>query len=173
MINADITTPTLFKAVFSFPNPVNEIAARLVATMVLTLALATIIAGQWWLMPILAYGFLARVMTGPTLSPMGLLATRVFVPWMGDRGRLVPGPPKRFAQSVGVVFSFTALALYFVTDGITASRIVLGVLSVFAALEAGLGFCAGCMVFNYAMRWGLIPESMCEECRVDYELLAA
>ena len=93
MINANITTPTLFKAVFSFPNPVNEIAARLVATMVLTLALATIISGQWWLMPILAYGFLARVMTGPTLSPMGLLATRVFVPWMGDRGRLVPDRP--------------------------------------------------------------------------------
>jgi hypothetical protein len=173
MINADTPTPTLFKAVFSFPNPVNEVAARLVATMVLTLTLLTIATGQWWLMPILAYGFLARVLTGPTLSPMGLLATRVLVPWMGDRGRLVPGPPKRFAQSVGLVFSVSALALYFVTDGMAASRAVLSVLAVFAALEAVLGFCAGCLVFNYAMRWGLIPESMCEECRIDVEPLTA
>ena len=145
----------------------------MVAGMVMALALTIIVFDVRWLTAVLAYGFLARVLTGPTLSPMGLLATRVLVPLIGNREKPAAGPPKRFAQSVGVVFSFTALALYFVTDGITASRIVLGVLSVFAALEAGLGFCAGCMVFNYAMRWGLIPESMCEECRVDYELLAA
>ena len=130
----------------------------------MVLSLVIIATGVWWLMIVLAYGFLARVLTGPTLSPMGLLATRGLVPLLGRPARLVPGPPKRFAQAVGLVFSTTALVLYLALDSMTASRVVLGVLTLFAALESGLGFCAGCYVFNQLMRLGLIPESVCREC---------
>ena len=149
--------------VFSFPNPVNEVAARVVAGLVVSLSLATILTGQAWLMFILAYGFLARVATGPTLSPMGLLATRVIAPRIGEP-KLVPGPPKRFAQTVGLGFSVAALVLHFVAGSPVAANIVLAVLILFAALEAFLGFCAGCFVFDYLMRWGLVPQSVCEEC---------
>ena len=155
----------MLRSVFSFPNPVNEVAARLVATMVVAVSLALILTGQVWLMVVLAYGFLARVATGPTLSPMGLLATRVLAPRIG-RYKPVPGPPKRFAQTVGLVFSVTALALYFGAGSMLAAKGVIGVLIVFASLEAFVGFCAGCFVFNYLMRWGLIPQSVCEECAV-------
>jgi len=47
----------------------------------------------------LAYGFWARVLTGPTLSPLGQLATRVVAPRLPVEPKLVPGPPKRFAQA--------------------------------------------------------------------------
>ena len=149
--------------VFSFPNPVNEVAARVVAGLVVSLSLATILTGQAWLMFVLAYGFLARVATGPTLSPMGLLATRVIAPRIGEP-KLVPGPPKRFAQTVGLGFSVAALVLHFVAGSPVAANVVLAVLILFAALEAFLGFCAGCFVFDYLMRWGLVPQSVCEEC---------
>ena len=149
--------------VFSFPNPVNEVAARVVAGLVVSLSLATILTGQAWLMFVLAYGFLARVATGPTLSPMGLLATRVIAPRIGEP-KLVPGPPKRFAQTVGLGFSVAALVLHFVAGSPVAANVVLAVLILFAALEAFLGFCAGCFVFDYLMRWGLVPRSVCEEC---------
>ena len=153
-------------AVFSFPNPVNEIAARLVAGMVLAVALSFILTGEAWLLVLLTYGFLARVATGPTLSPMGLLATRVLVPLLGNPERPVPGPPKRFAQTVGLVFSVAALALYFGAGSAMAAKAVIVVLALFATLESGLGFCAGCFVFGYLMRWGLIPESVCRDCLV-------
>ena len=55
------------RELFSFPNPVNEISARLVAGIVVFLTLATILTGEPVLFAILAYGFLARVATGPTL----------------------------------------------------------------------------------------------------------
>ena len=152
------------RAVFSFPNPVNEVAARMVAAMVLGLSVAIILTGQPWLLFLLLYGFIARVLTGPNLSPMGMLATRVLVPIFGNRQRLVPGPPKRFAQSVGLVFSVAAVMLYFLVDTTIAVKSVVGLLAVFAALEAGVGFCAGCFVFGYLMRWGIIPESVCREC---------
>ena len=119
-----------FRAVFSFPNPVNEVAARMVAAMVLVLSVAIILTGQPWLLFLLLYGFIARVLTGPNLSPMGMLATRVLVPIFGNRQRLVPGPPKRFAQSVGLVFSAAALMLYFLVDTTIAVKSVVGLLAV-------------------------------------------
>ncbi len=149
---------------FSFPHPVNEVAARMVAGMVVLLSVAIITLDLPWLLIVLAYGFLARVLTGPTLSPMGLLATRVLVPLLGDPVRPVAGPPKRFAQAVGLGFSTTALVLYYVFGLTQAAYGVLGVLLLFATLEALLGFCAGCFVFGYLMRWGVVPKETCERC---------
>jgi len=159
----------LLRTLFSFPNPVNEISARLVAGMVVAISLAIILSDQSWLLFVLAYGFLARVATGPTLSPMGLLATRVLVPIMGSPSRSVPGPPKRFAQSIGLVFSITALVVFYASDSEVAAKSLVGVLAVFATLESVVGFCAGCFVFNHLMRWGLIPESVCRECLVSVQ----
>ena len=160
------------KSIFSFPNPVNEVSARLVAAMVVTLSLAIIVSGQAWLMAVLVYGFVARVATGPTLSPMGLLATRVITPRLPIAPRLAPGPPERFAQGVGLVFSSAALVLHFALGAEVAARAVLAVLTVFASLEAFAGFCAGCFVFNNLMRLGLIPQSVCRECVVAAEATA-
>jgi hypothetical protein len=157
------------RQLFSFPNPLNEYSARLVAGMVVVLSLAAIITEQPILFVVLAYGFAARVATGPTLSPMGLLATRVIVPVLGNPSRPVPGPPKRFAQTVGLAFSATALVLLFTLDSALAARSVLAVLTLFASLQAFAGFCAGCFVFGYLIRWGIIPESVCQECVVSLE----
>ena len=55
------------RALFSFPDPVNEASARLVAGGVTLLALLTIVTGWRSLAVAIAYGFLARVLTGPTL----------------------------------------------------------------------------------------------------------
>ena len=94
---------------FSFPNPVNEKAARVVAGVVMVVALVTLLTSAYWLLIPLAYGFWARVLTGPTLSPLGRLATRVVAPKLGEP-KYVPGPPKRFAQGMGAAFTTTALA---------------------------------------------------------------
>ena len=154
------------KSIFSFPNPVNEIAARSVAAMVLALAVATIFTDEPWLFFFLVYGFVARVLTGPTMSPIGLIATRLIVPVLGIPEKPVPGPPKRFAQFVGLIVSIVGTGLFIWVSPV-AGKSVIGLLAVFAALESGLGFCAGCFIFRYLMQWGLIPESICLECRID------
>ena len=89
------------RRLLTFPNPVNETSARLVAGSVAVLAVLTIAFGQGWAIPLLAYGFVARVLAGPTLSPLGLLATRVVTPRLSVRHRYSPGPAKRFAQAIG------------------------------------------------------------------------
>jgi hypothetical protein len=137
---------------FGFPNPVNERSARWVATGVVVQAVLFLIVRQGWVLIPLAYGFTARVLTGPKLSPLGQLSTRVLTPAMKGEGRLVPGPPKRFAQGIGLVFSVGATIAWFA-----------GAHTV-AIVEAFVGFCLGCVIFGKLMRLGVIPESVCEEC---------
>ena len=105
---------------FSFPDPVNEVSARLVAAGVALLSALTIVLGAPWLTAVIAYGFLARVASGPTLSPLGQLVTRVIVPRLPFAAKPVPGPPKRFAQGIGAALSLTA-ALLALTSGLSAA----------------------------------------------------
>ncbi len=100
-----------WSAVFAFPNPVNEYAARITAGLVVLLAGATLLAGSGWGLVLIAAGFWLRVLFGPRISPLALLSVKVLAPRLG-RARLVPGPPKRFAQGMGTVVSTTALVLF-------------------------------------------------------------
>lgn len=148
---------------FSFPNPVNDLAARTVATGVVVLCVAAIALDQPWILLPLAYGFWARVLTGPRLSPLGQLATRVIAPRLGPP-RWVAGPPKRFAQAIGVAFSTTAVVLWFGFGLHAATWVVVALLACAAFLEAAFGLCLGCKAFAVLMKVGVVPESVCLEC---------
>jgi hypothetical protein len=150
--------------VFGFPNPVNEVSARLVAGGVVLLALATILLDQPWLLLVIAYGFIARVLAGPKFSPLGQLVTRVITPRLHVEPKLVAGPPKRFAQGVGVAFSVTAAVLALGLHQRGAAYVVLGMLVVAATLESVFALCLGCKAFAILMRFGVIPEEVCERC---------
>ena len=148
---------------FSFPNPVNDVAARTVASGVVVMGLLVAGLGWGWVLVPLTYGFVARVLAGPRISPLGQLAVKVVAPRLPRYEKLVPGPPKRFAQGIGVAFTVSASVLW-LTGATGAARIVVAMLVVAASLEAVLGFCLGCRVFAVLMRLGVIPEDVCAEC---------
>jgi hypothetical protein len=149
---------------FSFPHPVDEVSARLVATGVVLQCVGILITGWTVLLAVLAWGFVARVATGPTLSPLGTLVTRVVRPRLALAARDTPGPPKRFAQGIGATLSVGALVATALGAGPVAVALVAAIL-VAASLEAFVGFCLGCWMFRLLMRIGLIPEETCEACR--------
>ena len=155
-------------SLLGFPNPVNEKAARVVAGGVVVLSVATIVLattlgpGWLWLTVVLACGFLARVLTGPKLSLLGRLATQVVAPRLGEP-KLVPGPPKRFAQGIGVAVTGTAAVLTGL-GYVTPVLVLLGMLAVFATLESVFAICVGCLIFAGLMRAGVLPEDVCEAC---------
>ena len=148
----------------AFPDPVDDVSARLVASGVIVLAISTIVLDQRWLTIVLAYGFLARVLAGPRFSPLALLMTRLVRPALAIEPRPVPGPPKRFAQAIGAVFTVTAVVLTYGLDQFLLAKGLLALLVVAAALEAFAGFCVGCQLFRLLMRVGLVPASVCESC---------
>jgi len=168
------TTPNWWAAhlmadIFTFPNPVNEVAARVVAAAVLAvsvvaLTLSLAVDTRWlWLTALIAGGFVARVLTGPTLSPLGQLATRVIAPRLGPP-KYVPGPPKRFAQGIGAVLTVGATVLYGAFGQVAATQVFLVLVIVAATLESVFAVCIGCIVFGWLQRRGIIPESVCEAC---------
>src|SRR3954462_15044191 len=150
-------------SLFSFPNPVNEKAARVVAGVVAVASLIALVTAQYWVLIVLAYGFWARVLTGPTLSPLGRFAMNVAAPRLGPP-KHVPGPPKRFAHGMGAVMT-TAGAIAAVGFGQHAVGDVLLVMMVAAAtLESVFAVCLGCKLFALGMRTGLVPDAVCLEC---------
>jgi hypothetical protein len=149
--------------IFQFPNPVNETSARVVATGVVLMGVLFAITQSGWVLLPLTYGFFARVLTGPTLSPLGRIATQVVTPRINREHRLVAGPPKRFAQGIGAVFTATASVLW-LSGAHAGATIVILMLVAAAALEAFAGFCLGCVIFGQLMRWNIVPQSVCEEC---------
>jgi len=151
------------RELLSFPNPVNEKAARVVAGVVLITVLVILVTGWYWLLVPLAYGFWARVLTGPSLSPLGFVAQRVVAPRLGP-SKPVPGPPKRFAQGMGAAMASLALVLALIVGDHTAADVVLGVFVVASGLESIFTYCLGCKVFGFLMRVGVVPESVCLEC---------
>lgn len=142
-------------SVFSFPDPVNETSARIVAAGVVAQAVVFLVLREGWLLAPLVLGFVARVLTGPTLSPLGQVSTRVITPIIERQfdvvSRRVPGPPKRFAQGLGLGFSGLAAVAW--SAGFPAiSFALLAFLIIAATLEATVAVCLGCIA--YSALWG-------------------
>ena len=148
---------------FPFPNPVNETSARLVAAGVVLISTTFLLTNSTILLVALTYGFAARVAAGPTFSPLATIATRVITPRLNLNHKFVPGPPKRFAQTIGLTFAATALALTLLGFS-TAAQLVIAALIVAAFLEAAIAICLGCIAFSFLMKLGVIPQSVCESC---------
>jgi hypothetical protein len=145
-----------------FPRTVNEKAARVVAGVVAATGLLALLVPAHWLVIPLAYGFWARVLTGPRLSPLGALASRVIAPRLGTP-TTVSGPPKRFAQALGATITTAAVVAFALgADGVVAVLLVLLVAA--ATLESVFAFCVGCRLFGVLMRAGVIPAEICAEC---------
>lgn len=151
------------REVLTFPNPVNDYAARTTAGLVVALAIIAVAVDNPILYGVLALGFALRVASGPTLSPFGQLSVKFIVPKIVRKEKLVPGPPKRFAQTIGLVVSGAAFVLSLLGFGL-AAQITAGILIVAATLESVFGFCLGCTIFGFLQRAGIIPESVCEAC---------
>ena len=158
-----MSEPRTSSRFFSFPNPVNETSARAVATGVVLMSVLFLVLRSGWVLVPLTFGFWARVLAGPKFSPLGRIATQVVTPALKINHKFVAGPPKRFAQGVGVVFSTTASILW-ATGSLGAAQIVIAMLVVAASFEAFLAICFGCIMFAGLMRIGVVPESVCIEC---------
>jgi hypothetical protein len=150
-------------SLIGFPDPVDEVSARLVAAGVALMA-AGVLLGQRWLLVVLALGFLARVLTGPKLSLLGTFVTRVLRPRLPIAPRPVPGKPKRFAQGIGAVVTVVAALSWFVFGWETVALVLAGLMVVFATLESVFALCVGCKIFGLLIKVGVLPEQACFEC---------
>ena len=152
------------RSAFGFPAVVNEKAARVVAAGVV------------------------RPRRGDDRSPGGCgwpwcwrWASRCASPrvpastrWAGSRRRVVaprlgrparcPVRPSASPRGSGLAFSGAAVVAYRARGDRVWPGSCSGCWCSFAALEAGIGFCAGCYVFALLMRAGVVSDETCVEC---------
>lgn len=157
-------TGTTRSGFFSFPDPVNETAVRLTAAGVAVLALLAVVTRRPELLAVIAYGFTARVLAGPRLSPLALLSSRVIAPRLDKQPRLVAGPPKRFAQGLGAVASMTAVGCYYLAGWHTAAFGLAVVMVVLATFESAFRICVGCILHAWLARRGVVRSAECVDC---------
>ena len=147
-----------------FPRVVDDVTVRLIAAVVLILAIAALALQQWWIYAVLAIDFILRTAFGPKASPVAQGVQRFVRPRVDVPKRLSPGPPKRFAAAVGAALT-TVAAVLWVLGVASPVVVVIGVVMiVFPALESILGFCVGCKVFGVGMKLGIVPEEICLDC---------
>jgi len=174
VLGIDESAPHVIGAIFEFPNTVDIRVIRLVGfqVMVITIILAALAykkeQSYHWLAVGLLTDFCLRFYGGAGISPLGSIAMLVAAIWdfVGPRffGRETgpvwgAGPPKQFAVFVGVFFS-AMIVIFEFTHVWQAATVFAAVLAFFAALESLINFCAGCWVFQKAIRSGIVPDTV-------------
>jgi hypothetical protein len=147
-----------------FPRVVDDVTIRLIAGVVMVLALVALNLQQWWIYAVLAVDFTLRTVLGPKASPLAIAVRRFIRPAVRQPRKPTAGPPKRFAAGVGAVLTSVAAVLWIL--GVAPLIVVaIGLVMVlFPALESIAGICVGCKVFGVLMKLGVVPKEICLEC---------
>ena len=145
-----------------FPPIANRWVVQGTAIIVVILSIIIIVwrkeSWAWWVTFAMTLDFIVRFAAGASVSMAGS-AAMFFQCFLTEE--FVPGPPKQFAAFIGVIFFGFATILFHAGHGDTSEiggSIVVGTVMGFAALEGFLNFCAGCFVFSYLVKWGIISE---------------
>jgi hypothetical protein len=131
------------------PERVDENRVRVTAFGVILIMGLFFITGNAIFPALLSFDFFLRAFTRLPYSPLSWLA-RLFVKQIGTLPVWIDKAPKIFAARIGLLLAFitsvSALLGWSMFAYITGSTLVL-----FAFLECGLNFCAGCWVYTYVV----------------------
>jgi hypothetical protein len=146
-MNNDLDCPVDFVTI-------NENRARMVAFWVLILVVLCFVTANWLIAAFLLLDFALRSFNFNMYSPLAIVAG-LLINLVKIKNKPVDRAPKRFAAFIGLSFMVMIL-LALLTGFITTAKVLLVVIFIFAALESLAGFCAGCYVYTYLKRFGLI-----------------
>jgi hypothetical protein len=125
----------------------NENVVRITASMIILLTALFIAIPNPFIPVYLAFDFYIRAFTKQKYSPLSWLSSGIarsmkLTPIMIDKA------PKIFAARIGFLFAIFIFALTLLNMSLGAT-ILASTLILFAFLECGLNFCAGCWVYTY------------------------
>jgi hypothetical protein len=147
-----------------FPRVLDDVTVRLIAAVVLVLALVALDLHQPWIYAVLAVDFILRTTLGPKASPIARGVQQFIRPRVSTPRKPTAGPPKRFAAGIGAALTSTAAILWALGIALPVVVTIGVVMIIFPALESIVGLCVGCRIFGVLMKLGLVPEEICLEC---------
>jgi len=151
MINSEIQykNPSSLNCPVDFVK-IDENRVRVVAFFVVLFVLFYVLNGPPVSIGLLLADFLLRAFNFNAYSPLALISGAV-VKQLGIKPKPVDRAPKRFASFMGVAFLILVLISYF-SNYVLLSKVISGVMIIFASLESFAGFCAGCHVYTLINR---------------------
>ena len=147
----------------SYPQIVDNSVVRIVALFVFTIGALNLFVQSELVTAFLLFGFFTRAVWAHRVDPIAKLTHSWICPKANVRFVPAAGIPKRFAQAIGTVCCIGILVSG-AFGNTTLSTSIAAMLVLFAGLEAFLGFCVGCWIFQQLMRLGLVPQKTCEAC---------
>lgn len=130
-------------------NSIDERAARIVAALVVCLALLSLIPSLMWVSGLLAVDFFIRAWIGRSHSPLRWIAKQVTA-MLRLSPKYVYAPPKQFAARIGSVLTIAMAVSHFGAHEVAGAVTLM--LVVAASLEAFAGFCIACWIYPYVYR---------------------
>lgn len=129
------------------PLRVDENIVRFTALWVVFLAGFTVLVPNFYIPLYLAFDFYLRAFTKARFSPLSWISIQ-FVKVLKLKPHLIDKAPKIFAARIGL--SLTVLMAVAAFFGFNILLVSIGaILMLFAFLECGVNFCAGCWVYTY------------------------
>lgn len=127
----------------------NENVVRITAFWVIMLTGVYILEPNPYIAAFLGIDFYIRAFKKLKYSPLSWFSSRI-AGWLKLEPRWIDKAPKIFAARVGLLFSILMFSMALFTFTVPAV-IIASVLVLFAFLECGLNFCAGCWVYTYVV----------------------
>jgi hypothetical protein len=131
------------------PERVDENRVRVTALGVILMMGAYFWTGMVIFPALVALDFYIRAFTRLPYSPISWLAS-LFVKQMGTQPVWIDKAPKIFAARIGLLLTLVTSAAAFLGWSLTA-YLAGSTLVVFAFLECGLNFCAGCWLYTFVV----------------------
>ena len=129
---------------------IDESRVRVAAFFVVLFVLFYVINGNPVSIGLLLADFLLRAFNLNAYSPLAIISGAV-VKQLGIKTKPVDRAPKRFASFMGIAFLSIVLISFF-SSYVLLSKVISGVMIIFASLESFAGFCAGCHVYSLINR---------------------
>ena len=126
---------------------VDNNVTRIIAAIVLILAITGVVLQNYFIYLFLTYDFLTRTFLHGRGSLLKLLGKQI-VKAFNIKPKPINAAPRKFAAGLGLIFSLSIGILIFL-QLIIPSYVVGGILVICAFMESALGFCLGCYVYSY------------------------
>jgi len=129
------------------PDRIDENVVRLTALWVVLSMGAFFMTGISVIPFLISVDFFIRAFTQAKASPFSRMSKQI-VTAIGLKPVLIDKGPKIFAARIGFILTILTTSLSFA--GLQSASVVTGsILVLFAFLECGLNFCAGCWVYTF------------------------
>jgi len=153
--------------VYKLSQKISTAVIKANALQVFVLSILSIYFNSPWPVMLLMIDFGLRAINKSKYSPIANISMKLIVPIFNVQGKSTSLSPKQFAASIGFTLSIFTLINFLI--GLPLGFLsMMSILAFFSFLEAFFGFCAGCQIYGWLMRWNVIKEENCEDCKLDY-----